>query len=161
MRHDCDVSAQVGGTTPPVQVPLVEPAGMSQVSPAQQSAVWVHVPSAGMHETQCVPSHLPPQQFALVVQVAPSFAQGEPQAPPLHAPKQQGVEPLQVWPSRAQGPIAVAQAQPTSGMSWHVVPSQQDGVPPTEQVAPCGRQEFGAQRGIPCASFTHGALPQH
>jgi hypothetical protein len=109
VRQEKLVPAQV--EVPPLeQVPLVAPAGMSQVRPLQQSPVTVQEPASAMHGvTQTLPSQAPEQHCASVEQLFPGGAQLGPHTPELHAPKQQGLDWLQVSPCSWQSPVSLAQ----------------------------------------------------
>lgn len=167
------VSAHV--EVPPLeQVPLVEPAGMSQVSPEQQSVGTEHVAPLGWHTVrQKPPSQTPEQQLEAVVQAFPFGWQDWPQIPERQEPKQQaGLAPPQAAPSTAHGSAGgsgAEHAQPSSVTHRHCEPSQHSpctGVYPAagagavEHIAPRGRQVV-AQRRTPTSSAMHGVPPQH
>jgi hypothetical protein len=165
VRHEEPVWAHVE-MSPLEQVPLVSPAGTAQVSSAQQSSFTVQLSVASWHDgTQKPPEQVLEQHWDAEVQASPFGAQAAPQVPDSHEPKQQlGFAPPQACPWRAQSPITSVQAQPSSGMSRQLVPSQHGstvGALPTEQIEPSGMQDVAAQRSTPLASGTQGAFPQH
>jgi hypothetical protein len=147
VRQDCPVAEQVGPPPPPpplpTHVPLVFPSSMLQVRPVQQSSFRVQVPVSGTHGArQSPPSHTPEQQSAAPLQALPIV--------------RQSVHPAPVQPGGAQ-------AKPTSGRFWQVVPSQHGSAPAASQPrVPKGRQVLTfAQRRTPAASGTQGVPPQH
>jgi len=118
------------------QVPLVAPAGIEQVVPAQQSASTVQAPPLPMHGAAHVPAlQIPEQQSVLVAQVAPLMWQVD-----------------DCWQLK---PLVLFE----STVHW---PRQQDGSSAPVHAAPTAVQLAGAaQRRTPAASGTQGARLQH
>jgi hypothetical protein len=113
--HDWLVSAQVGPVLP-AQVPLVAPAGMSQVRPEQQSAFTVQAPVSGWQAgRQMLPSQIVEQHSPPAVQAFP-FGRQEVHFPPRQSPTQHCplVEQVPSGSTQEGGGCVSAQTQPTS-----------------------------------------------
>lgn len=113
--HACPVLPQTGPASP-LQVPLVEPGGTTQVRPEQQSAVTVHASFSGWHGGRQIPlaSQIDEQQSASDVQVAP-FGLHDSHVPPRQKPTQHCVVCVQASPGMAvQLPPSFAQTHPIS-----------------------------------------------
>jgi len=133
-EQDWPVAAQM---LPVEQVPLVAPAGMSQIRPAQQSPLVVQLlPEVTQGGRQVPPSQLPAQQSAWTVQ-----------APPIWLLQPVAGRHLKVW---------------LAASSWQASGSQQDGSSAPAHAPLRGVQaESAAQWRTPLASGTQGASPQH
>lgn len=148
------------------QVPRVEPGGMSQASPPQQSPSTVQVPAwptQGATQTCASGSQAPEQHWLPDVQAFPFGAQSAqvPVAPPEVSGTQRPEQQLSAPTVQSTPPSSQENGVSQMPLSVQAVPSQHgSGVRPAHD-PPRGTQEVAAQRRMPASSGTHGAPPQH
>lgn len=161
--HAAPTPAQVW--TPP-QVPLVEPSGMLQTAPVQQSPSAVQVPPAptqAVTQAWLVGSQVPEQHWPSCAHVAP-VGTHETQRPPKHWRLQQVSPVEQVAPRGEQLVVSTAHLYADTPSHWQEFGAQQEVSSSPVQVVPAARQDGGAavQWSTPVAgSGTQGAPPQH